>query len=104
MHKVYKEDLKRSESSTSAETFGHYARNIIMPKSVSFTVPFPSECENCHYEGFTQVEPRHTSQSVCIGASLCGMTFLCNPCYEKGWYDEYKTVNHYCYNCKQLIA
>ena len=49
MTKKTKQSSKKSvaSSSTSAETYDHYNKNMTVVPIVEYTVPFPAQCEHC---------------------------------------------------------
>jgi len=78
-------------------------------KQVNYTVPFPTKCPECEYDGFTEVQPRHNFCSFLLSIPLfltfstC-MLFGCCEGTRTHCLDECKDVDHACYNCKTTIA
>ena len=45
----------RSDATTALDdSVDHYTQNQLTPKQVDLTVPFPTKCPECEYNGFTE--------------------------------------------------
>jgi hypothetical protein len=95
-------------NSAADDSYEHYTKNTIV-KRVVLRVPFPTECPNCAYNGFTEVAYRDNARSTCLKISIFG--FFClgslfNVCQKQrtSCFNSCKSVDHVCFKCKTLLA
>lgn len=92
-------------------SFDHYQKNEMKsePEEVIYSVPFPTKCPECEYQGFTEIQMNETCCSKTLKVPVIlsfGLCWAFGTCQEtrQNCLDEVKDIEHKCYNCKSLIA
>eukprot|EP00347_Sterkiella_histriomuscorum_P003020 403365899 len=94
------------------EDHQNYQRKSIVKKDiqeVKHIVPYPAQCPECEYQGFTEVETRDTRCSkalsipVFIGFFACWIFGSCQS-QRQSCLDDCREADHRCFNCKSVIA
>ncbi|CDW74789.1 UNKNOWN [Stylonychia lemnae] len=115
-NQLFNQTVQGASSAPTAleDSYSHYYENHLLTKipiaEVNYTVPYPAKCQECEYEGFTEVKLRDTACSKVLQAPIymtfgvCWLFGTCLDTKQTHCFDEYKEIDHQCYNCKALIS